>query len=72
MRCNSCSLVCIFEDAPVYGEDDDNDVINYYNNIISCSIDVEEEYKEYIKYRVHKHTKTCLKGKKRKCRFGFP
>ena len=25
-----------------------------------------------MKYQVHRHTKTCLKGKRKKCRFGFP
>ena len=60
------------KDAPVYGIDSNNDVIRYYDKIISCSKDVEPENKEYIKYQMHRHTKTCLRGKRKKCRFGFP
>ena len=60
------------KDAPVYGEDDNDTVTDYYDKIISCSTDVKDEDKEYIKYQIHRHTKTCLRGKRKKCRFGFP
>ena len=60
------------KDAPVYGEDHDESVTQYYDKIISCSTDVKDEHKEYIKYQIHRHTKTCLRGKRKKCRFGFP
>ena len=60
------------KDAPVYGEDDNDDVIRYYDKIISCSTDVKPEYSEYIKYQIHKHTKSCLRGRRKKCRFAFP
>ena len=60
------------KDAPVYGEDDDNAVITYYDKIISCSSDIKPEYSNYIKYQIHRHTKSCLRGRRKKCRFGFP
>ena len=60
------------KDAPVYGEDHDNAVTTYYDKIISCSTDVKADYNEYIKYQIHRHTKSCLRGRRKKCRFGFP
>ena len=55
------------KDAPVYGEDDDNAVTTYYDKIISCSSDVKPEYSNYIKYQIHRHTKSCLRGRRKKC-----
>ena len=60
------------KDAPVYGEDEDEAVTRYYDKIISCSGEVKPEYNEYIKYQIHRHTKSCLWGIRKKCRFGFP
>ena len=60
------------KDAPVYGEHDNNVITQYYDKLISCSREVPTEHQEYIKYQLHRHTKTCLKGKRKKCRFGFP
>ena len=60
------------KDAPVYGEDHNDHVTRYYDNIISCSTDVKPEYSDYIKYQIHRHTKSCLTGRRKKCRFGFP
>ena len=60
------------KDAPVYGEDHDNALTTYYDKIISCSTYVKADYNEYIKYQIHRHTKSCLRGRRKKCRFGFP
>ena len=61
------------KDAPAYGEDHNDHVTRYYDNIISCSTDVKPEYSDYIKYQIHNtHTKSCLTGRRKKCRFGFP
>ena len=60
------------KDAPVCGEDDDNVVTTYYDKIISCCSDVKPEYSNYIKYQIHRHTKSCLRGRTKRCRFGFP
>ena len=60
------------KDAPVYGEDDNDDVIRYYDKIISCSTDVKPEYSEYIKYQIHKHTKSCLRGRIKKVQICIP
>ena len=60
------------KDAPVYGECDDNTVNTYYDKIISCSSDIKPEYSNYIKYHIHRHTKSYLTGRRKKCRFGFP
>ena len=59
-------------DAPVYGESSNEYVADYYDKIISCSSDVPEEHKEYIKYQIHRHSKSCHVGKLKHCRFSFP
>ena len=50
-------------DALVYGESSNEYVADYYDKIISCSSDVPEEYKEYINYQIHRHSKSCHVGK---------
>ena len=62
-------------DAPQLGVNSREEIINYIDSCISCSLDVSEENKKYVKLQVHRHSKkTCLKkihGKK-VCRFGIP
>ena len=59
-------------DATVYGESSNEYVADYCDKIISCSSDVPEEHKEYIKYQLHRHSKSCCVGKLKHCRFSFP
>ena len=58
--------------APVYDESSNENVADYYDRIISCSSDVPEEHKEYIKYQIDRHSKYCPVGKLKHCRFSFP
>ena len=60
------------KDAPQFGYDDNATVAGYFDMIISCSSDIPEEDKKYIKYQLHRHSKTCHIGNTHKCRFGFP
>ena len=60
-------------DAPKYEVDkDQSDVVSYIDKYISCSLEPSEESKPYIKFQVHKHSKTCRKGGKPRCRFHYP
>ena len=59
------------KDAPQYGHDDNSTVADYFDMIISCSSDVPEEDKKYIKYQLQRHSKTCQHWNTHKCRFGF-
>ena len=47
-------------------------IATYYDEIISCSSDVQPELKTFLDYQLHWHTKTCRIGNTQKCRFGFP
>ena len=58
--------------APQYGYDDNATVADYFDMIISCSSDVQEEDKKYIKYQLHRYPKTCFIGNTCRCRLGFP
>ena len=60
------------ENAPEYGETDNDTVARFYDNIISCSSDVPEAHKQYIQYQIHRHSRTCQIGNTHKCRFSFP
>ena len=60
------------KDAPQFGYDDNATVGGYIDMIISHLSDIPEEDKKYIKYQLHRHSKTCCIGNTHKCRFGFP
>ena len=64
-------------DAPRYGVDDTQDVVNYIDSIVSCKRSWgEEELDSLVSFQslINKHTRTCKKQirKKKICRFGFP
>ena len=60
------------ENAPEYGEADNDTVARFYDNTISCSSDVPEAHKQYIQYQIHRHSRTCHIGNTHKCRLSFP
>ena len=45
------------EGAPIYGENANEEITIYYDNIISCSKDVSVENQQYIKYQMHHHSR---------------
>lgn len=61
------------ENAPIYGQNTNEEIAAYYDHIISCSKNVSAEKQKYIKYQMHRHSrKGCRIGNTNKCRFGFP
>ena len=62
------------KDAPKYeaGKEDQQDVYDYIDRYISCSLDVPECQKEYVQYQIHKHSHTCRSAGKPVCRFKYP
>ena len=60
------------KNAPHYEKNDDTEIIEYIDSIISCSF-IENE-KKYIDLQLHKHSKTCIRkiNNTKKCRFGAP
>ena len=60
------------KNSPKYGDDEEQDVIDYIDNVASCSSNVPSESKTYLAMQKHKHSRTCRKGGKAECRFGIP
>ena len=60
------------KNAPHYEKDNDSEIIEYVDRIISCSSN--DTHKKYIDLQVHKHSKTCIKKtrNRKQCRFGAP
>ena len=58
--------------SPKYGENDDNEVLEYIDSVASCSADVPLESKAFLDFQRHKHSRSCRKGGKSVCRFGIP
>ena len=49
----TCALVCIFRNAPQYGKASNDLIATYYDEIISCSSDVQPELKTFLDYQLH-------------------
>ena len=58
--------------SPKYAENDDSDVLEYIDQVASCSADVPNELEKMLEFQKHKHSRTCRKGGKPICRFGIP
>ena len=58
--------------SPIHGESDDKEVLEYIDNVASCSADVPVESKAFLDFQRHKHSRSCRKGGKAVCRFGIP
>ena len=62
------------KNAPVFGKSSDKEICQYIDSCMSCSLDVTEEEKPFVKLQAHKHSRTCKKMIRGKptCRFGVP
>ena len=61
------------EDCPRYRKNDRNEeLIMYADKYISCSTNVPDNIQPYLMLQKHKHSRTCRKGGKSICRFGYP
>ena len=58
--------------SPKYGENDNEEVIGYINQVASCSSDVPHEWNVFLDFQRHKHSRSCRKGGSPICRFGIP
>ena len=58
--------------SPKYGENDDEEVLEYIDQVASCSSDVPDEWTEFLDFQKHKHSRSCRKGGRPVCRFGIP
>ena len=57
------------ESAPRFGVQSDDEVINFIDQMITCS---KEALSELVVRQCHSHSKTCKKKNEMLCRFNFP
>ena len=60
------------ETAPKYGESSVEEITQFIDKFVSCSLDVDEDLAQFDQFQTHKHSKSCRKNGKPICRFGFP
>ncbi|CAB4005683.1 ATP-dependent DNA helicase PIF1 [Paramuricea clavata] len=61
------------ENAPVFGVDKDEDVVNFIDQIITCrKPDNDTELFDLVNRQTHRHSHTCRKNSKKVCRFNYP
>ena len=66
-------MILFCSDAPKYIKDgDQSSLTEYIDRFISCSLNPEEKSKPFVKYQLHKHSKTCRKYGAPICRFHYP
>lgn len=59
--------------SPNFRRNQDNKKLcEFIDKYISCSLDVDNQSKKYVKLQMHRHAKTCRKGGKPICRFNYP
>ncbi|XP_070203473.1 uncharacterized protein [Littorina saxatilis] len=65
---------CLFwvHGAPVADTDSDEEVVSFIDKHITCQRHKEGPLAAMSKLHEHKHSKSCKKGGKHLCRFGFP
>ena len=62
-----------FENAPVFGVDKDEDVVNFIDQLIACrKPDNDTELFDLVNKQTHRHFHTCRKNSKKVCRFNYP
>lgn len=60
-------MIVYCKDAPIFGQDSDEDVCEYIDRFITCHKPEEEsEISELVKFQTHKHTHTCKSPRKKK------
>ena len=61
------------ENAPMFGEDSDCDVVSFIDTIITCEKPTENpDLLALVNRQVHRHSHTCRKKSKSVCRFNYP
>ncbi|XP_062570615.1 uncharacterized protein LOC134232646, partial [Saccostrea cucullata] len=60
-------------DAPKHKENSNEEIELYVDKYVTCgSQENDSQMKQLVDLQVHKHSKTCKKGGRSVCRFGFP
>ncbi|XP_061196513.1 uncharacterized protein LOC133204782 [Saccostrea echinata] len=60
-------------DAPKHKENSNEEIEAYVDKYVTCGLQENNpQMKQLVELQVHKHSKTCKKGGKSVCRFGFP
>ncbi|XP_062590040.1 uncharacterized protein LOC134251654 [Saccostrea cucullata] len=60
-------------DAPKHKENSNEEIEAYVDKYVTCGLQENNpEMKQFVDLQVHKHSKTCRKGGRSICRFGFP
>ena len=65
-------MLAWIKNSPRYGENDDNEVLEYIDQVASCSADVSHDSRGFLDFQRHKHSRSCRKGSNAVCRFGIP
>ncbi|XP_062598648.1 uncharacterized protein LOC134260084 [Saccostrea cucullata] len=60
-------------DAPKHKENSNEEIEAYVDKYVTCGLhENDSQMKRLVELQVHKHSKTCKKGGKSVCIFGFP
>ena len=65
-------MLAWIENSPKYKENTEEEVLNYIDQVSSCSTAVSDEFKHCLDFQKHKHSRTCRKRGQPICRFGIP
>ena len=60
------------ENAPQYGASKEQEIIAFNDQYVSCSINLNDDEKQYTDMQKHRHSRSCRKKWIAVCRFGFP
>ena len=61
------------KNAPIFGIDDDNEVISFIDSIITCQKPSGNlNLITLVNRQIHRHSHSCRKRKKNECRFNYP
>jgi hypothetical protein len=66
-------MLILLENAPVFGVDKDEDIIAFFDQIITCGKpENDSNLLELVNRQTHRHSHTCRKKSKTICRFNYP
>ena len=60
------------KNAPEYGQNKEDEILQFNEKYVSCSIDILDHEKQYVDLQRRRHSRSCRKKGKALCRFGFP
>ena len=66
--------LCWMKGAPLFNVQSEQQVCDYIDKCISCSLNVPEDQQCFVRLQAHKHSKTCrrVRNNTPTCRFGAP